>query len=415
MINKLTSNKYVGLSLLIILFALSYKIFPAWIAVFRKEWLLFILAAIIIISNSPKKLFGTNLFMVWCIYSLCAIFKGYTHAFLFPSVQFAVCDIFMLFVAAFLPLYVISQNDQRFIKTIVYGTFIMLVVECVSSFFVTQTIPGAIRNMHTMLQEEGATEVYRLYRMGVADYGLCHAVPCLIPPLFYLLRTNSSKKLRTICIVTIAECVLLTWLSEATTALLLAILMLVLAFLTSKGRNESSVIISMIFIPFLISDTLQLLLLDGLDSILGNDTIFSVKTAEMRHSIMHGENMGDLAGRMDRYGHSFNMFFSSPLWGSNGEVGRHSALLDRLATFGLLGFIPLIMFFTTYFKRINHLIPRQARIFFTESILAGTATLIAKGMWLWPIFFCVCVVTPFMLIVNINKQDKNAKTHIQKV
>ena len=76
---------------------------------------------------------------------MMALLKGFTGAFLFPTMQFAVYDALMLFVATFLPLYVISSNDrQEFMKVVLFGTFILLIIEAVASYFVLQVYPGQL-------------------------------------------------------------------------------------------------------------------------------------------------------------------------------------------------------------------------------------------------------------------------------
>ena len=260
--------------------------------------------------------------------------------------------------------------------------------------------------MYMMQQEEGISEVYRLYGLGLADYGMCHALPMMIPALFFVLKNKATAANRWMCIVGIVVCVLLSWMSESTTALLLSTMTLIFGFMTNSRSSKSGLIlVFVLFIPFIISEQLQIGVLDLLNSLLGEDTTFSEKIFEMKYSIIHDEMTGDMGSRMEKYSTSLNLFFEHPLFGSSGIVGMHSAILDRLATFGLFGFIPLALYFFLFLKKIYiQYIPDKGKLFYLESVLAGLIMLLAKNMWLWVMFYFMFIIIPFMFVYDFKKK-----------
>jgi len=75
---------------------------------------------------------------------------------------------------------------------------------------------------------------------------------------------------------------------------------------------------------------------------------------DIKNSIVYGDVDGDLGTRQNLYSSSFDLFLSSPLWGTSSPhfVSRHTWIIDRLAVFGLLFIIPLVLVFVSIFKSV---------------------------------------------------------------
>lgn len=398
------SNKVWLLLMLLLVSALSFEIIPAWIPSLRKEWLLLVVAFMVIVIYRPKQLHEGGLLVIWIVYCLAVFSRVALGSQLFSSYPIAIYEVLMIFMAIFLPLIVISINSQQFMKTLLLVTFVFLIINTIGSYFLLKTYPGAIRNMYTLLQEEGASAGYELYRFGLISYSFCHGLPILVPPLFYLFKTHKKKGFRWLFAISIVLCCVLVWMSESTTALIMVFVLVLLGFVTKPRRNSVSVIMLIVLmIPVILSDAIQLYALDALDSLLGSDSPVSERIYELEHSITQGEQTGDLEGRMNKYSTSIEMFYSSPLWGSSGMPGRHSGLLDRLGVLGLIGFVPFSMLIMGFFKEIYSIIPKSARLFFIEAVIFGIALSLSKSMWFWPVLFCMFVIMPFLFICNFDK------------
>ena len=406
---KTLSKKNIWqLLMLIIVAALSFDIIPAWVSPLRKEWVLLVVAFIAIIIYYPNQLLEGFLFPIWVFYCFAVFLRVALGSPVFPNYSIAIYEVLMIFVSVFLPLTIISIKDFNFIKSLLLVSFFFLIINTIGSYFLLNMYPGAIRTMHVFIEQEGENAAYDLFRFGLVNYVFCHGLPILAPPLIYLLKTYKKQNgLRLLFAISLVLCGALIWMSESTTAILLFIIMTLLGFITRPSKDNGGVIIVFILvIPFAISETLQLGALDLLGSLLGSDSSSAAKINEIQNSIIYGEQSGDLEGRMDRYSVSLKMFFSSPLWGSEGLPGRHSALLDRLAVLGIFGIIPIVMFFTVYFKKIYYLVPKEARLFLIEAVFAGFTMLFSKSMWLWQVFFCLCIFMPFLFLYNFDKTKK---------
>lgn len=81
--------------------------------------------------------------------------------------------------------------------------------------------------------------------------------------------------------IAIAGCVFLTWLSDSTTALMLAVLFLVIGFMTNVSDIRSNfrklIIIGIIAFPIVVSDDVQLAVLDAAEAVLGPESVFAEK------------------------------------------------------------------------------------------------------------------------------------------
>lgn len=391
--------------ILVVIFALSFEILPAWIPSLRKGWMLLLVAFVAIIVYRPKQLVEGKFLAIWIAYCLAVFSKVASGSQMFSSYPIAIYEVLILFVAVFLSLSIISVNNQRFIKITLFVTFVFLIIDTIGSYFLLKQYPSAIRTAHVLIQEEGASAGYALFKFGLADYGFCHGLPILVPPLFYLFKTYNIKKgLRWLFVIAIALCSALVWMSESTTALILIVVLIILGFMTTPSKNSISVIVLIVLvIPFIISDALQLSVLGAIGSLFESDSPVSERIFELEHSIILEEQTGDLEGRMNRYSTSLEMFYSSPLWGASSMPGRHSGLLDRLGVLGLIGFVPLSMLIIGFFRKIYCNIPKSARAFFVEAVISGIAMTLSKSMWGWPMLFCMFVIMPFLFICNFDK------------
>ena len=113
---------------------------------------------------------------------------------------------------------------------------------------------------------------------------------------------------------------------------------------------------------------------------------------------------GSLQDRTGRYLMTFNEFLRHPILGVNktDNLGGHSAFLERLATLGIIGIIPYIVFIVLLMKYVISFIPEKS-IFFLYIGFWGFIIMIgAKNMsniYLWLYSF---VLLPSLIIINEN-------------
>lgn len=350
-------------------------------------------------------------------YFIVLYFNAKTGDVLISSTEIAIVEILYLYVPSAVVLWCFVKDNNTFIKIVLFVSFAFFVIEAICSFSILQVEPMIIRTLYKISTQEGDTGImFEYYRIGLMDYSMGHAIPILIPPLFYAYKkVASTVKTKILLLTAIAGCVFLTWLSDSTTALMLAVLFLVIGFMTNVSDIRSNfrklIVVGMITLPIAASDDVQLAVLDAAETVLGSESVFAEKIEEFRYSIENkGKMTGDMQGRVDRYNTSLDMFFTNPLWGTNTKPGNHASFIDRLGSFGLLGFIPLMLFFLYSLKRIAAYLPADSHVFFIQGIFAAMVMLGTKGMWNWSMFYNLFILLPF-IIYYTNRYYTNKICH----
>lgn len=409
-----SSSIYKGFSYLLVflLAALSFPIIPGWIPPLQKIWIILVMAFLVYVALTKKVSWGNSTACL-LFYFVVLFLNAKMGDVLIPTTQIAIVEVLFLYVPSAVALWCFSQENISFIKTVLIVSLALFTIEAVSSFITLQVEPMIIRALYKIATDEGDTGImFEYYRTGLMDYSMAHAIPILIPPLFYAYKkVASTVKTKIFLLTSIAGCVFLTWLSDSTTALILAVLFLVIGFLTNVSDIRRSfrklIIIGIIALPIAASDDVQLAVLDAAETVLGSESVFAEKIEEFRYSIENqGKMTGDMQGRVDRYNKSLDMFFTNPLWGTNTKPENHASLIDRLGAFGLLGFIPLMLFFWYSLKHISTYLPADSLVFFIQGIFAAMVMLGTKGMWNWSMFYNLFIMLPFIIYYTNEKYHK---------
>ena len=396
-----------GVLIIIILASLSFMVIPAWIPFLRKGWVLLIIASAIIVINW-RKYISPQAFLALVIYGIVVILNSLIGDAYFESWTSAIYEFLVLFVPSSLALYCTKSQDNKFVSVLVKVTIIALVFEMIASYLVMNTNEGIVRGLYLRSQNEGGLDfIYSYFRLGILDYFMGHAVPILIAPLFCLYK-ESSRINKTICFFLILVCVVLTWMTESATAILLMLLMLLLGLIVNQNRtfktNIIVVSITMLIAAGIMSNVVMSGVFDYLIALLGDDSILGERLAELQLSLYEDQLTGDLEARVDLYNKSMDSLSGvNLLFGSNAMPGRHSGFLDRFAVLGLVGFVPLLFFLYYSLKSIWDSLPDNRSIYFLQCILAAFLLLFFKGAWVWPLFFILYIVTPSLLVIKPHK------------
>ncbi len=394
---------WIDVALLILFAALTFLVIPAWLPFLRKGWRLLIVATLLVLAGRRKYIYR-QAFMAFMPYSIVLIINAMSGDIYIGATTNAINELMMVFVPSSIALYCITGEGRQFVKALVFISFGALLVEMVASFIVLDRYPGIIRNLYSMAKEEEMSLMYEYYKLGIMDYHMAHALPLLIPPL--ICRFKESGLTGKIVFATLVlACIILTWLSESSTALLLILLMVFLGLLVSVNdslKKQVTIISIMVFftIVLLSSEFVLTSVFDLAKAFVGNSPNYLDRLEELRLSLLENQATGDLEGRFVKYRLSLDLFGGNILFGSNLMPGRHSALLDKLASLGLVGFIPLILFFYFQIKVIWRGITANRRIYYLECVIAAFLMLLFKGMWVWPIFLFLFLLAPGLLTMG---------------
>ncbi len=106
-----------------------------------------------------------------------------------------------------------------------------------------------------------------------------------------------------------------------------------------------------------------------------------------------GKTVGQIAGRQELHNMSFNAFLNHPLLGTNkgSDIGGHAYFMDRAGLLGLVGFIPLFLFFYNQIKITYENLPNSIRMYYLIGVVACIILGFQKNMagfeyWLYLFF-----------------------------
>ncbi|MDD4689567.1 MAG: hypothetical protein PHE51_07460 [Eubacteriales bacterium] len=346
--------------------------------------------------------FSSKIFIYLLFYSLFVILNlmigdEYYHDFVNVVIEIAT-----LLLVSSMTYYLFKYNDKKLMTSIIYSVLFIVIFTSIATFIIDIKLPGIIRELQHEINDGNTSAAKPLYRLGLSNYSLPHAVPVLIPALIMGFRQrNTSKFNRFVCLVALCLCVLLTYVSGATTPVLLAVLILIISLITKRGETKKNttrmVILLLIALPFFTSDNLMADILRFSQDIVGGEGPIHERLVELENAALYGDTSGDLESRSILYKKSFNTFFSNIIIGSNSGFGGHSALIDRLATLGIIGFLPYVLFIIAQIKLTIRYIPSQYISYYVIGIAAAVFMLAFKNMSNWEMWFLTFTVLPIMI------------------
>ena len=407
-------NKKIGFAFLYLVFVvcLTFTVLPGWIPLLRNSWILLALVFVVSVVLS-KGYYKQNYILAWYFYIGVVFINSIAGDVYFANWIAAANELFIWIVPPAILYYAIN-NHQKFSMVLLLCIAFILLFEGFSTLSMDLVYPGVVRRVVIQFVIERDYSVfYPYYRLGMASYSFTHAIAILIPPLLYVLKDKTNKNIiRVFTALLLIMCLFLVYLSGSTTALILGVMALILSLLSREGdmsRNRSIVfIVTIIALPFALSDTILTDFLNFLDNIFAG-THFSSKVTDFIDLAETGNASGDIAARESLYLKSIEQWTQNPLLGSNDRPGHHSAIFDRLSSLGLVGSIPLLCFLFSQIKYTINKISNKARIYYYEGLYVGLALLFLKDSDDWETFLMLFLVMPLIIYVNDSNIFKKNK------
>lgn len=390
----------------VIIVIVSWSFIEGWFPIARRQWI-FLGLGIVASFFTSQYFFRGKSFFILIAYFLVLWFNSLTGDKYFPDLNAVLVEVFALaFPAATFSYYYCNKNmpDVRFLLT---SFFLVLVVTSIASFFIDRfLIPNAIRNMVGLYLLEGRNAVYSYYRLGLSSYTFPACLPILVPPLVMGMKKKNNRKVKIICFILLLPLLLLVFLSGNMTALLLALLSLLLSYFTRDASVRNNirrlVFIFILFLP-LFNQTFMGNVAHVALSVTGEESDYYEKFEAMESE---GAGGADWEVRQNLYGRSFSSFTQNILVGTNSSVGNHSSFIDRLGLLGLIGFIPFVWFIFLQLKKGSSLISPNSRMYYWEGCLAGIMMLSIKSSFS-PVFFIVLfIILPLITYFISGKENR---------
>lgn len=242
-------------------------------------------------------------------------------------------------------LHYILSNDYKGYRFVTLVALLFIFITSVTSIIGLNIYPEASRTMAVGVEARDYM-FHNLYRkMGIATYGFYIIVMILIIPMGYYLKMMKHKYLKILCVFALLISIYSIYKGQHTTILLFAVVGFVISLFNVSKNFKTKLVITICLLVFFYSSLSESLknIADSLP-----ESSVSVRLRDISQTIKennYNTKTSDsyfVSERLSRTEYSLDMFLASPIIGS-GKASGHSFWLDRLALYGLVGFIPIIM------------------------------------------------------------------------
>lgn len=322
-----------------------------------------------------------------------------------PTIGAALTESISIFLPAAVFYLVMNRRDIKYNSILLYCFIAVVIITTVQSYILDQMNPGVIRATVNM---EDESEVALFYSLGLSSYQLPHALPLLIPPCVMVIKHPDRFLYRYIGILFLAVTLVLVSLSQsfgAFTLTLFALLASVFVKEQSIKKNIRSITILFVFLLVFLNDTVQIAVIDFLRGFFEQESKIDDKLTELMYGIT-SESLSEVTGnRGNLLQQTFDAIIRNPLFGVNDKsYGNHNALLDRWACYGLVGFVPLLLFIYSSIKMALRIIPQKLQTYYIIGVISSLMMMITKNMMGWFQWLCFILILPLMFLVWKEKE-----------
>ena len=324
------------------------------------------------------------------------------------DIQFyRVIIIYWLFALSLINVFLYNKDWDGMKIVLIIGISILLISTIISIIY-SGNQPDLVRQYVLYSSEQDNIGVKLGQRLGIANYGMIHGIPTLLPIFVYLFKKEKTLFLKILWSSLIAVFYYLIIVSGFGTALILSTFILIASILVSENKRKNLLLFGiLIFIGALFIN--KEFIIYSLDQIKGYfvDSAIYDKIVDIQYSIQTNDFEGQLNTRGNLYADSWNTFSKYPIFGSaqQSDAGGHLFVADFLAWFGLVGTLPLILFFYSSFRRIYLMIENHQKIYYILTLLPFIILSFVKAVPFFEQILYLLVFIPaiFLLKSNSNK------------
>lgn len=308
-------------------------------------------------------------------------------------------NLFVLFtfsmelIFLFIVYYFVERGLNGWVKAAKLIMF-FVVLSAIITFLFNLKQPGFYRNVELMRDEFRMT--YEIW--GVFSYYMFHAIALLFPFLILVYKLDNNKRYKIGSIVLLLLFTYLMFSSTITTAVGLGGISAIMAFSVNTGQKQIKLVIALLFI-ILFGRDLALIIIENLMPYADGTGMYQ-KLNAMHIGLLTGNEAAMTNGRSNLYNESWNAFNSNPFWGSHNAtlLGGHSLIADRLGFYGILGFLPYIIFLIFQLKMPLAYIAKPIRPYYYLSYLPYIGMMYLKNIHLYEMYCMVFIVIPGLYI-----------------
>lgn len=397
----------------LLIIILTWPLLGCYVTLFARSWIWLFVGCLSIFFICPS--FNSQKGIFWIFtYLFIILLNYYTGDEYFNSLPVACSEFAILFFSSALGYFCLLPKYRNSSKIIMWFFSVIIIIISLATILLDLTSPGIVRQATSAFYEMKDTTILDWgYRLGMTNYFLPHALPVIIPALVHGIKNNSLNiKSRIFLSIFLLAVLMLVYVSGVATAIIISFFILIISFFSSANKIKKNitvfVIVGIILLSFLLNQDWLVSMFDYLIN-LTEEGYLHDRLVDILESMIYKDASGDLEARFDLYSVSSTEFAESILFGSNNNLGGHSAIIDRLATLGLVGIIPYVLFICFQIKTTYKRIPKGSKLFYIEGILAGIVMLLTKNMSNWEMWALIFVLLP-TIILNFRGGDEERIT-----
>ena len=372
-------NKILTYAAAFVVTVSTFTLIQGYFPFFMKSWIFLGILAVLISLLYPKIYLGKSI--IWLmLYAVALTFNILSGDEVF-DLKFTLTEITYYFIPATLFLIYMKNNDVKNVRAITIVSILIIIITSIFTFINAIDNPGIVRSVAGGAQtKEDYTYIIEHYRKGITSYGMPHAFPFIVPPFIYVLKNkNFSFKLRVFAFLMVIIGGLMVFYTESTGALVVLLFTIIMSFIITESSLKKNIIrlvlLGVVALLFLNTQTLISVL-----DFFGAETetmAYYGKIEDAMTMLETGKSVGQIADRQELHNMSLTAFLNHPLLGTNkgSDIGGHAYFMDRAGLLGLVGFIPLFLFFYNQIKITYENLPNSIRMYY----LIGVASCIILG------------------------------------
>jgi hypothetical protein len=313
-------------------------------------------------------------------------------------------------------IYYIERPDIRFDKRVLIIALLLITITALTTLSVLLVDGNASRTLTS--SSSNPTLINRYKQLNVGSYDFIYGLVVIIPMLAFYSLSQKKIKFSLLIWSLVALFIVVVVMSNFTTAQMLLFVDFVFVILARKRfKTNSGFVVSFIVLTVLASFMLPFLLNY---MIIISDSIYAQSKLEGILGVLSGtESYDETTSRSELLKMSLKSFLDSPIWGigawygsGSPHVGQHAQFVDDIARYGLLGFIPLMVFVYYSMKKIY--LAFKEKHFYNRRVLVSILIFVALG-FMNPIYNPGLLACMFMVVPMLDRycyeQNENTIRH----
>lgn len=370
---------------------------------FVPESLIYIILPFLLIFNKAGIILNKGISMFFIFVLVLAVDQLFTKNTMIPTFT-VIISYSSIFIWAAAAIYFAKSKVDYFklTKLVLLFSFITVLI---SSFW-TAISPELVRATVSIDNQD----LLILYsKLGLMSYGFAHALPLTFPILIFIAK-HEKRRNKIILYSAVMICLLLLFQASISTAFFLGLLISTISlFIKVKNLRQFYLTLTLMsFIFMLWGNSITISFLELIQPY-STGTAMESKIHDLLNTIKYGElDGGEVEVRAEKQELSWSTFYDNVLLGSHDkeQTGGHSFAADYLAYFGVIGFLPFILFLFFHLRYFYIKINLKIRPYYIISIFYYIAISFLKASAALEMYSMLLFVLPGLALLASVKLKK---------